>query len=472
MVELLIFNKMYSRLSTSLFSLRLVRAGQVYRTPLHPHSILSTAVTLPTTGNIVRSPWPKCVISRKETLYSHVFGDGNKQFDRRKAAVIEGISGKILSYNELVERIGKVGSALMKKGLQKDDVIALVSPNSIEFVIQFFATSAIGCVVSTMNPSFTPGEIAYQLRDCGAKYIATVSSILSAVKEGASQVGIPNDKIIILDSDSHGEHISFNKLLGDSGSSFPDGGANVDPDSTACLLYSSGTTGLPKGVMLNHSNLVSCMCQLDQTRSVIQQPSDVLLVSLPLFHLYALMVMLFCGIRKGASVLILPKFEPDSLLHSISDYRVSHVFLVPPLALFFANHPLVDRYNLSSVKHMICAASTLSEPIAKVILERVGTVVRQLYGLTEIPSVTVCPLGINKPSSIGVPMGNTELAVSDPHTGQHLGAGICGELLIRGPQVMKGYLNRPEETSAAFKEDGWFHSGDYGMSMLTSLVLT
>ena len=459
----MIFNKMSFRLRISLFSLRLVRAGQVYKTALHLHSILSTTVSLPTTGTIVRSPWPKCDISRKETLYSHVFCN-YKKFDRRKTAVIEVISGKMLSYNELVEQISKVGSALMKKGVQKDDVLALVSPNSIEFVIQFFATSAIGCVVSTMNPSFTPGEIAYQLRDCGAKYIATVSSILSAVKEAANHVGIPNDKIIILDSDSHGEHTSFNKLLEDSGSSFPDGGAHVDPENTACLLYSSGTTGLPKGVMLTHNNLVSCMCQLDQTRSVIQQPSDVLLVNLPLFHLYALMVILFCGIRKGASVLILPKFEPDSLLHSISDYRVSHVFLVPPLALFFANHPLVDQYNLSSVKHMICAASTLSEPVAKVILKRVGTVVRQLYGLTEIPAVTICPYGVNKPSSIGVPMGNTELAVSDPHTGQHLEAGISGELLIRGPQVMGGYLNRPEETSAAFKEDGWFHSGDYGMS--------
>ena len=462
LVELLVWNRMSFLLCMPLFSLRLARAGRIFKTPFHLRSTLSTTVGLPTTGNIVRSPWPKCVISRNETLYSHVFG--NNQFDRSKTALIEGISGKRLSYDELLERIGKVGSALMRKGLQKDDVLALVSPNSIEFVIQFFATSAIGCVVSTINPSFTPGEIAYQLKDCGAKYIATVSSILSTVKEAASQAGVPNDKIIILDADGHGEHISFNKLLEDSGSSFPDGGAHVDPDNTACLLYSSGTTGMPKGVMLTHHNLVSCLYQLDQTRSVIQQPSDVLLANLPFFHLYALLVILLCGIRQGASVLILPKFEPNLLLDSISDHRVSHVFLAPPVAHFFANHPLVNQYNLSSVEHMICSGSTLSEQIATVILDRVGKVVRQVYGLTETCVVAVCPFDVTNSSSIGAPMGNTELAVSDPRTGQHRGAGECGEILIRGPQVMKGYLNRPEETSAALKEDGWFHSGDFGMS--------
>ena len=200
------------RLCMPLFSLRLARAEQLYKTPFHLiRSTLSNTVSLRTAENIVRSPWPKRIISRKETLYSHVFG--NKQFDRSKTALLEGVSEKTLSYDELLEKIGRVGSALIRKGLQKDDVLALVSPNSIEFLIQFFATSAIGCVVSTINPSFTPGEMAYQLKDCGAKYIATVSSILSTVKEAGSQVGISNDNIIILDVDGDGEHISFNKLL-------------------------------------------------------------------------------------------------------------------------------------------------------------------------------------------------------------------------------------------------------------------
>ena len=416
--------------------------------------------------NIVTSPWPS-VNMPKETLFSQVFS--RQQFDRNKTAMIEGTSGKKVSYNELLEMISRVGSALLRKGVARDEVLAVVSPNSIEFAIQFFATSAIGCVVSTINPSFTSGEIAYQLKDCGAKYVATASSVLPVVKEAAGQVGIPSDRIIVLDADGHGEHISFRKLLEDSGSSFPNGGVQVDPDSTTCLPYSSGTTGLPKGVMLSHSNLVANLCQIDHHEILGFDQNSVLMCLLPLFHIYGMTVILSYGLKKGCSLVSLPQFEPEVFLKAMAEYRVTDALLVPPLILFLAKHPLVGQYQLSHLKQVFSGAAPLTGELSTVARDRLGKelVVRQGYGLTETSPVThTCPKNVHKPSSIGPPVINTEVAIVDQDTRERLGADRIGEVVIRGPQVMKGYLNRPKETSACLTEDGWFYSGDVGTYVL------
>ena len=413
--------------------------------------------------NIVRGPWPELDLNVRETLYSNVFN--HQDFPRTNTAIIEGVSGKKVSYNELMEMIGNVGSALVKRGVGKDDVLAIVSPNSIEFAVQFFATSAIGCVVSSINPSFTSGEMAYQLKDCGAKYIATVSSILSTVKEAASQVGIPNDKIIVLDTDGDGEHISFNKLLEDSGSSFPDRGVLVDPESTACLPYSSGTTGLPKGVMLSHRNLVTFLLQANHPLVMDYTPNSVLLCLLPLFHIFGMGVGLSYGLKKGSTLVTLPQFTPESFLHAMSEYKVTDAPLAPPLLLFLSKHPSVSEYDLSNLKEILSGAAPLSVELAEAVKDRlVVKIVRQAYGSSEAAMTHICPADVYKPSSIGPPIMNTEVAVVDSETGERLGVDEVGEVVMKGPQIMKGYLNRPEETAACLKEDGWFHSGDVGRS--------
>ena len=420
--------------------------------------------------NIVRGPWPELDLQVRETLYSNVFN--HQDFPRTNTAIIEGVSGKKVSYNELMEMISRVGSALVKKGVGKDDVLAIVSPNSIEFAVQFFATSAIGCVISTINPSFTSGEIAYQLRDCGAKYIATVSSILSTVKEAASQVGVPNDKIIVLDTDGHGEHISFNKLLEDSGSSFPDGGVPVDPESTACLPYSSGTTGLPKGVMLSHRNLVTFLLQANHPLVMDYTPNSVLLCLLPLFHIFGMGVGLSYGLKKGSTLVSLPQFTPESFLRAMSEHKVTDAPLAPPLVLFLAKHPSVSEYDLSNLKEILSGAAPLSVEMAEAVKDRLGVrIVRQAYGSSEATMTHICPADVYKPSSIGPPIMNTEVAVVDSETGERLGVDKVGEIVMRGPQIMKGYLNRPEETAACLKEGGWFHSGDVGMYVIKHLSM-
>ena len=440
------------------------------RSPLVLQQVNSIAFsTVPETdkSKIIKCPFPDVQIPKK-SLYFFVAENFAKH--GAKTALIDGTTGKETSYNELEEMIAKVGSALLRMGVRRNDVVSLISPNSAEFAVQFFASSAVGAIVHPVNPVYTSGEIAYQLKDCRAKYIATVSSILSTVKEAASQVGVPNDKIIVLDTDGDGEHISFNKLLEDSGSSFPDGGVLVDSDEMACLLYSSGTTGLPKGVMLSHFNIVANVCQLDHPQLLdVRTPASCLLGVLPFYHIYAMTVILTLGLRQGSSILSLPKFEPQLFLSSLERFAVTNAFVAPPLAVFMAKSPLVSQYNLSSLREIFSAAAPLGLDLAKAVKDRIGVkVVRQGYGLTECsPLSHCCPIDIDKPNSLGGPVLNTEICIVDTQSGQVLGPNECGELLIRGPQVMLGYLNRPEATASSVTNDGWFYSGDICKSVHT-----
>jgi acyl-CoA synthetase (AMP-forming)/AMP-acid ligase II len=423
---------------------------------------LSTRSKFNESENVVRSPWP-AVETPKETLFTHVFA--HQEFDRTKTAVIDGISGKKVSYNEILEMISKVGSALLKEGLAQGDSLAIVSPNSIEFAVQFFATSAIRCVVSTINAAFTSKEIAYQLKDCGAKYVATTSSVLLAVKEAAHRVGIPNNRIIVLDVDGQGEHISFEKLLKDSGSSFPSEGAQLDPECIATLPYSSGTTGLPKGVMLTHSNMVANLCQIDHPNLVGFNHNSVVMCVMPFSHIYGITVIMSYGLKKGSCLVSLPHFDPTLFLHAMAEYKITNAPLVPPLILFLTKHPLVDDYQLSHLRQVFCGGAPLTGELAVAARERLGknVVIHQGYGLTETSPVAHCsPKNTNKPGSIGPPVPNTQVAIIDKETGVPLSSDKVGEVVIRGPQVMQGYFDRPKETAACLTSDGWFHSGDVG----------
>jgi acyl-CoA synthetase (AMP-forming)/AMP-acid ligase II len=412
-------------------------------------------------GKIVRCPYPDIEIPRK-TLYSFVSENFSKFGP--KTAIINGETGKEISYNEFQDMVGRIGSAFTKMGVQKDDVLSIVSPNCPEYVVQLLASVAIGAIAHPINYTFTPMEIAYQFKDCGTKYIATMSSVLPVVKEAAGQVGIPHGRIIVLDGEGHGEHISFKKLLEDSGSAFADDGVPMDLDETACLLYSSGTTGLPKGVMLTHNNLVSNLCQVDHPKLMDLSAESCLLGVLPFFHVYGVVIILTSGLHQGSAILSLPKFEPNSFLSSLERFSVSTAFVAPPLALFLAKSPLVDQYNLSSFSQVFSAAAPLSLEVAETIKKRTGVkVVRQGYGLTETSPLThVTPIDVDKPRSLGGPVLNTEVCVVHTETREVLGPKESGEILMRGPQVMKGYLNRPEATASAISEDGWFSSGDIG----------
>jgi len=239
---------------------------------------------------------------------------------------------------------------------------------------------------------------------------------------------------------------------------------DIDPaDDLVVLPYSSGTTGVNKGVMLTHRNLVANVCQGEPV--LLAGEGERLIAVLPFFHIYGLVVLMCAAISRGSTLVTMPRFDLEQFLGLLQDQRITRAYLAPPIVLALAKHPLVDKYDLSSLRSVFSGAAPLDASLERACAERLGCEVMQGWGLTETsPVVTTnynTPQG-PKPGSVGVPLPNTEMRVVDPATGADVSRGETGELLVRGPQVMKGYLNAPEATAAMLDPEGWLHTGDLG----------
>jgi len=374
-----------------------------------------------------------------------------------KPALIDGITGRELSYAELQRAVRAFAAGLAERGFAKGDTFAIFMPNVPEYAIAFHGALAAGGQCTTANPLYTGRELGFQLRDAGARLLLTVPAFVEVAREAAADAGC---ELVVLGDAENG--IPFSKLLGD-----PDAAPEVEinpASDIAAIPYSSGTTGLPKGVMLSHRNLVANMIQSEAVLGVTSQ--DVVIANMPFFHCYGLCLILNMGLSVGATLVTQPRFDFEQFLDLIERYRATRCYIVPPIALALAKHAAVEGRDLSSLRHIVCGAAPLGAEIADACEERVGCRVTQGYGMTETSPIThlVPPLGdINKPGSIGVPIPGTECRLVDHDTGQDVERGEPGEIWLRGPQVMQGYLNNPEATAAMIDSQGWLHSGDVGV---------
>jgi acyl-CoA synthetase (AMP-forming)/AMP-acid ligase II len=377
-----------------------------------------------------------------------------------KPALIDGPTGRTLSYRQLADGVRRTAAGLARLGFRKGDVFAIYSPNLPEYAVIFQAVAMLGGVNTTANPLYTADELAKQLRDARARFLVTVPAFLDKAKAAARESGV--EEVFVFGSAEGARPFSDLLQAGDRPPA-----VDIDPGTDVVVLpYSSGTTGLPKGVMLTHANLVANLCQCEGMENFEAfGAGDVVVAVLPFFHIYGMVVIMMLGLAGGGTIVSMPRFDLQEFLAIVQTYKVTILPLVPPIVLGLVKHPAVAQFDLSSVRLVFSGAAPLGEDMARALSAKLGCPVVQGYGMTEASPVTHLSPTRNaplKPGSVGRVVPNTEVKIVDVVTGVPVARGAEGELLIRGPQIMKGYLNRPEETAACLDREGWYHTGDVG----------
>jgi 4-coumarate--CoA ligase len=384
-------------------------------------------------------------------LTSYVLAGAAGQDD--KPALIDGPSGRVLTYAGLDSAVRALAGGLVASGFAKGDVLAVMAPNVPEYAVVFHGAAMAGGVITTINPTYTETELHEQLRDSGARILVTISPLLAMATRGCAGTRVA--EIYVL-----GEADGAKSLADLSGPPLAEH-VPVGPDDIVALPYSSGTTGLCKGVMLTQRNMVANIAQMLATAQI--RAEENLVAVLPFFHIYGMQVLMNTSLRAGATVVTLPRFDLEQFLRVHQDYRITRSFVAPPIVLALARHPLVDEFDLSELRQVLCAAAPLKTDLADECGQRLGCEVVQGYGMTELsPASHITPPGWFRPGSVGVTVPNTQTRIVDPARGTDVGTGEEGEIWVRGPQVMKGYLNNPQATAAMIDPDGWLRTGDLG----------
>ena len=401
---------------------------------------------------VVKSPHPDVEIT-EIPLHEFVLQRAAELGD--KPALIDGPSGRTITYQQLAQGVEAIAAGLHDRGFGKGDVLAIFSPNIPEYAIAYLAAIRLGGIVTPANPLYTPDELAFQLNDAGAKFLLTIPLFVETATAAAGQSAV---KEIFVFGEAEGA-TPFAQLM-KPGGDVPQVEASFD--DVVVLPYSSGTTGLPKGVMLTHRNLVGNIHQTRELHTVTE--NDVLIAILPFFHIYGQQVIMNNGLAHGATLVTMPKFDLEQFLGLVQEHKITRAYLVPPIILALAKHPVVDNYDLSSIDVILSGAAPLGQELQQAVRDRLGCKALQGYGLTETSPVTnVIPDdGEPKAGSVGPLVPSTEAKIVDVETGEEVAGGERGELWYRGPQIMKGYLNNEEATKATIDGDGFLHTGDIG----------
>jgi acyl-CoA synthetase (AMP-forming)/AMP-acid ligase II len=386
-------------------------------------------------------------------LTEYVLGPIDEHRDR--PALVDGLSGRTITFGALAEGIRQLAAGLSRRGIAKGDVVAIWSPNVPEYAIVFHAVSRMGAVLTTANPVYTAEELAFQLRDAGARLLVTTGALLERAREAVAASGRDIEIVTIDEVDG------VPSLAAISVDADPPP-VTIDPATDVVVMpYSSGTTGLPKGVMLTHRNLVANLAQIDALET---HDLRAFVGVLPFFHIYGMVVIMNLALLRRATSVTLPRFQLEAFLRVLQDWPIALAHIVPPIAVALAKHPVVDNYDLSNLRWLFSGAAPLGAPLTEAVQSRLNVRVRQGYGMTEAsPATHYTVPGFDRAGKIGPLMPNTEGRIVCTETGADLGPGQAGEVWIRGPQVMKGYLNNPDATASTVTADGWLRTGDIGI---------
>ncbi|KAF7291677.1 hypothetical protein HMN09_01259000 [Mycena chlorophos] len=436
--------------------------------PVNPHSF-SEGVFY---GGDINAPLPNCTIPQFmfDPAYAHPLRP--KQGD--VPCMIEDATGKRVSLTETRDRTAAMASVLKNKyKIRSGDTVMVCSPNDIDYPVSVWAITALGAVFSGANPAYTPSEIEHQLKITETKLIIAHSGTLEAALAAAKRVGLPTNRITIMDEAPKAPVESFKTLisgvLARGRVDLAKIGYKLKPNEgktkVAMLCMSSGTTGPPKAVAISHSAIISNIVQMSaigRLEDSILLPGDVVLGVLPFFHVAGLVFNLHFMIFSATTLVVVPKFDFMAMLESIVRYRIQHLMIVPPIALAIAKHPAVRKYDLSSLKFIGSGAAPLTselQEMLKVVLPNVRS--GQAYGLTETATlVSMSPFHVQCTfGSVGFLLPGVHAKVVKPD-GKLAGYDEPGELVVKSPSVALGYHKNKKATEESFSADGWFRTGD------------
>ncbi|KAI1371673.1 hypothetical protein F4677DRAFT_463910 [Hypoxylon crocopeplum] len=443
---------------------------------------------------VIKSQYPDLNLPSVD-IFTFLFKRKDRKFPDNHPIFRDGFTDKSYSFSDVRQLAEQFGEGLRSQyGWQKGDVLAISSLSDIDMPPVIFGALWAAGTVSTSNPGYTITELSHQLRDSGAKCIITQYSNIRTVKEACSATGIADDRILLLggerDPTGHFKHWTSIRNPNPTRRFSP---SEIDPKNDAAfLVYSSGTTGKPKGVKLSHYNIVSNVLQLqaaeglnltwDGSRTTRDIPlpesgagGDKVLACLPFFHIYGLTVLVHSPVYSGVTTIVLPRFSVDAWCEVVQKHRITYSYIVPPIVLHLAKHPSVLSYDLSSLRMTQSGAAPLTRELIEQVYKRVKVRIKQGYGLSETSpclyqgSWDAWDVDIG---SCGALLPNIEAKICEPFDSsreddasfapREFQPGEVGELHVKGPNVFKGYHNNVKATAECLSPDGWFRTGDVG----------
>ncbi|CAN6220545.1 unnamed protein product [Urochloa humidicola] len=422
----------------------------------------SATAAAPPAPAVFRSKLPDIEIPRHLSLQSYCFERLPEVSSR--PCLIDGQTGAVHTYADVDLLSRRAAAALRGLGVGKGGVVMNLLRNCPEFAFVFLGAARLGAATTTANPFYTPHEIHRQAAAAGATVIVTEACAAEKVRDFAAERGVA---VVTVDGGG-----GFERLGNLMDAAEPlDADEEVGPDDVVALPYSSGTTGLPKGVMLTHRSLVTSVAQQvdGENPNLYFSKEDVLLCVLPLFHIYSLNSVLLAGLRAGCAIVIMRKFEIGALVDLVRKHGVTVAPFVPPIVVEIAKSPRVGADDLASIRMVMSGAAPMGKDLQDAFMAKIpNAVLGQGYGMTEAgPVLAMCLAFAKEPfevksGSCGTVVRNAELKIVDPDIGASLCRNQPGEICIRGEQIMKGYLNDPEATKNTIDKDGWLHTGDIG----------
>ncbi|MEV8442897.1 AMP-binding protein [Actinosynnema sp. NPDC051121] len=363
------------------------------------------------------------------------------------------VSGRTsYTFAELASQVRRAARGLREMGFRKGDVLAILAPNVPEYPIAYHAAALAGGIVVAVNPLDTSDDLVDRLEEAGARFLVTVPHEMPKVRAFLDRTDV-EEVIVIGEADGAtplSALVAHDEIVETA----------LDPsEDVVTVLHSSGSTGLPKGVLLTHRNMIAKALLTSMVAPT--GPGERALAMPPFHHAFGLSMMMNASLYQGTTLVTMERFDPEAFLRAIEEHRITRLYIVPTIAVLLAKSPLVDRFDLSSLRSIVSGGASLDPAIARLVRERIGCEIGQGYGLTEA-MVSFMQSPDTTSGSVGRTAPGVECKIVDVATGQEVGPHQDGEILIRGPHVMKGYLNAPEATRQVLEPDGFLHTGDLG----------